>query len=41
MILHINVKILPASQIARFLSFNISKTIGGIKSVFSMYVHIY
>ena len=33
-ILELNVEILSANQIAGFLNFNISKTIGGIKLIF-------
>ena len=36
----LNAKILLADQIAGFLKVNISKTIGGIKLIVSMQVHI-
>ena len=39
--LNLNAKILSANQIAGFLNFNISKTIGSIKLIFSILVHIY
>ena len=35
------VKCKNSNQIARFLNFNVSKTIGGIKLIFYMQVHIY
>ena len=36
-----NTKILSGNQIAGFLNFNISRTVGGIKLYFCMQVHIY
>ena len=41
LVLQLNAKMLSANQIAGFLNFNISKTIGGIKLIFCMQVHIY
>ena len=41
MILKLNAKMLSTNQIAGFLNFNISKTIGDIKWIFCLYVHIY
>ena len=41
LVLELNGKMLLANQIAGFLIFNISKTIGGIKLIFCMQVHIY
>ena len=38
--LELNAKMSLANQIARFLNFNISKTIGDIKFIFYMQVHI-
>ena len=38
-ILELNAEILSANQIAGFLNFNISKTIGVRKLIFSMQVH--
>ena len=40
-VLELNAKMLSANQIAGFLNFNISKTIGGIKLISCMQVHIY
>ena len=39
-VLELNAKMLLANQIAGFLNFNISKTIGGIKLIFCMQEHI-
>ena len=39
LVLELNAKMLSANQIAGFLNFNISKTIGVIKLIFSMQVH--
>ena len=36
-----NVKMLSTNQIAGFLNFNISKTIGDIKWIFCLYIHIF
>ena len=41
LILELNVKILSPNQIAGFLNFNISRTIGGITLIFCIQVHIY
>ena len=41
LVLKLNAKMLSANQIARFLNFNISKTIGGTNVIFCMKVHIY
>ena len=41
LVLEFNAKIVSANQIAGFLIFNISKTIGDIKLIFCMQVHIY
>ena len=41
LVLELNAKIVSANQIAGFLNFNISKTIGDIKLIFCMQVHIY
>ena len=35
------VKCKNSNQVAGFLNFNVSKTIGGIKLIFCMQVHIY
>ena len=40
LVLELNAKMLSANQIAGFLNFNISKTIGGIKLIFCMQLHI-
>ena len=40
MILKLNAKMLSTNQIAGFLNFNISKTIGSTKLIFYMQVHI-
>ena len=41
LVLELHTKMLSANQISGFLSFNISKTIGGIKLIFCMQLHIY
>ena len=41
LLLELIAKMLLANQIAGFLNFNISKTIGGIKLIFCMQVRIY
>ena len=40
LILKLNAKMLSVNQIAGFLNFIISKTIGGIKLIFCIQVHI-
>ena len=40
-VLKLNAKMLSANQIAGFLTFNISKTMGGINLIFYMQAHIY
>ena len=40
LVLELNAKMLSSNQIAGFLNFNISKTIGDIKLIFCMQVHI-
>ena len=39
--LKLKAKILLVNQIAGFLNFSISETVGGIKLIFCMQVHIY
>ena len=36
----VNAKMFSANQIAGFLNFNVSKTVGGIKLIFCIQVHI-
>ena len=40
LVLELNAKMLLTNQITGFLNFNISKTIGGVKLIFCMQVHI-
>ena len=40
LVLELNAEMLSTNQFAGFLNFSISKTIGGIKLVFCMQVHI-
>ena len=41
LVLDLNAKMSLANQTAAFLNFDISKTIGGIKLIFYMQVHIF